>query len=209
MVKLHVLVKQHKKEESNFVADFVAKRNTMARNINQALHVIKSHQFDEQIRMDALDLKVELDEGTRHASISRMKPRIEDDHMRETLKVGMKAIMEIQPLLMRTNMKIPIYPKIKFNQTMKQSSLTTLFKCVKDRFQKWTSGDMGFMTETELQMINIHTENLENSRSNAALSNENSKENSKENSPRIISIDSPEDKNKTRVISKIIPIRKS
>lgn len=93
----------------------------MTRNINQALHVIKSHQFDEQIRMDALDMKVELEQGTRHASISRMKTVSKDDHMHETLKVGMKAIMEIQPLLMRTNMKIPIYPKINFNQTLKQS----------------------------------------------------------------------------------------
>ena len=119
MVKLQKLVKKHKKEESHFVADFVAKKNTMTRNINQALYAIKSHQCDEQIRLDALDLKEELEQGTRHASMSRIKTVSKDDHMHETFKVGMKAIMETQPLLMRTNMKIPLYPKVNFNQTLR------------------------------------------------------------------------------------------
>ena len=85
----------------------------MTNNINQALQEIKSHEGVEQLKLAVGDIKGDLQEGTRQAMKNRVKIVKKDKHL--TMKIDMKSIFAKQPLIVRKDWKVPVYPKLDFS----------------------------------------------------------------------------------------------
>ena len=79
-VKRQKAISEGKKKEADFIHKFLQKKNTMTKNINIALHQIKSHQGDDEARKQVTDIKADIEEGTRLAMQNRVKTVSKDAH---------------------------------------------------------------------------------------------------------------------------------
>ncbi len=100
-VKRQKEIADGKKKEAEFIHKFLVKKNTMTKNINIALHQIKSHKGEDELRKQVTDIKADLEEGTRLAMQNRVKTVSKEGHRHETTKTDMKTIMEKAPLIVR------------------------------------------------------------------------------------------------------------
>lgn len=116
-VKRQRAISEGKKREADFIHKFLQKKNTMTKNINIALHQIKSHQGEDEARKQVTDIKADIEEGTRLAMQNRVKTVSKDAHRHDVIKTDMKTIMEKAPLIVRNQWKLPVYPKLNYNST--------------------------------------------------------------------------------------------
>jgi hypothetical protein len=91
-VKRQRVISEGKKREAAFITTFLAKKNTMTKNINVALHQIKSHKGEDEMRKQVTDIKADLEEGTRLAMQNRVKTVDKSEHTRhhDQVKADMK-----------------------------------------------------------------------------------------------------------------------
>jgi hypothetical protein len=67
MVKLQRLIKGRRRQEGTFALNFLTKQTTITKNVNQALHEIKTHEGENQIRQRAIEIRDDLRLGMQIA----------------------------------------------------------------------------------------------------------------------------------------------
>ena len=96
-----------KKKDNEFVAQFLQKKNSMTKNINMAMHQIKSQLGGDELKRQVTDIKADLEEGTRLALKNRVKSVSKEYHIHEPLKLTMNELFEKKPLIIRREFQIP------------------------------------------------------------------------------------------------------
>ena len=162
-VKRQRAISEGKKKEADFIHKFLQKKNTMTKNINIALHQIKSHQGEDDARKQVTDIKADIEEGTRLAMQNRVKTVSKEAHRHDVLKTDMKTIMEKAPLIVRNQWKLPVYPKINFNstETSKFRESFTNSPSGKRHDREMNESKEGLVTETQMQIISGHVDKIE------------------------------------------------
>lgn len=111
MVRLQKIIQHNRKQEVTFAQNFLTKQTTISKNVNQALHEIKSHEGEDAMKQRAVDIREDLLEGTANAKKKRQKVlKPEDRPVKEKLKPDMKTILATKPLIVRNKLQIPKYP---------------------------------------------------------------------------------------------------